>query len=94
MKKLAIELPKGGMNVGIHAFRHGVTSELLEAGTPIHIVKRMLRHGDSKVTLDHYAHIIGSAERIASEKFSRRIGENLAQLESTAELESADSKTA
>ena len=71
-----------GTHVGIHCFRHGVTSELLEAGTPIHIVSRLMRHGDSKVTLDYYAHVIGDAERVASEKFSRKIGHNLAQLES------------
>jgi hypothetical protein len=29
--------------IGIHCFRHGVTSELLEAGTPIHIVSRLMR---------------------------------------------------
>jgi hypothetical protein len=51
----------------------------------------MMRHGGSKVTLDHYAHIIGDAERTASELFSRRIG---AQLESDSELESSSVKTA
>ena len=61
----------------IHAFRHGVTSELLQAGTPIHLVTRMMRHADSKVTLDHYAHVIGDAERAALEKLSQRIGSQL-----------------
>jgi len=70
--------PKG-VHLGVHAFRHGVTTELLEAGTPIHVVTRLMRHGDSKVTLDHYAHIISGAERRASETLSDRIG---AQLES------------
>jgi len=31
-----------------------------------------MRHADSKVTLEHYAHIVGEAERVASEKFSVR----------------------
>jgi len=53
MTKLGLELPKGGTHVGIHCFRHGVTSESLEAGTPIHVVTRLMRHADSKVTLDH-----------------------------------------
>lgn len=57
-------------DVGIHCFRHGVTSELLESGTPIHVVTRLMRHADSNVTLEHYAHILGDAERVASEKFS------------------------
>ena len=82
--KLGIQVPKG-VHVGIHCFRHGVTTELLESGTPIHVVSRMMRHGGAKVTLDHYAHIIGDSERVASEQFSRRIG---AQLEVDSELES------
>lgn len=61
---LGIHVPKG-VHVGIHCFRHGVTSELLESGTPIHVVTRLMRHGDSQVTLNHYAHIIGNAERVA-----------------------------
>jgi len=47
-----------------------------------------MRHADSKVTLEHYAHIVGDAERLASEKFSQRIGQNITQLESDLELES------
>ena len=82
--KLGIQIQKG-VHVGIHCFRHGVTTELLESGTPIHIVTRLMRHGDSKVTLDHYAHVVGAAERAASERFSQKIG---LQLESDPELES------
>jgi len=90
MAKLGIVTPKG-VHVGIHCFRHGVTTELLEAGTPIHVVTRLMRHGDSKVTLDHYAHIIGNAERVASERLSSKIE---AQLESGPELESEKTRTA
>jgi hypothetical protein len=46
-----------------------------------------MRHSDSKVTLDHYAHVIGDAERVASEKLFRKIGHNLAKLESQPQLE-------
>ena len=62
MAKIGIVTPKG-VHVGIHCLRHGVTTELLEAGTPIHVVTRLMRHGDSKVTLNHYAHVVGDAER-------------------------------
>ena len=94
MAKLGIETAKG-VHIGIHCFRHDVTSELLESGTPIHVVTRFMRHADSNVTLEHYAHIVGDAERVASEKFSQRIGQNIAQLESDSELESTSSvKTA
>jgi hypothetical protein len=77
MAKLGIVTPR--VHVGIHCFRHGVTSELLEFGTPIHVVTRLMRHGDSQVTVNPYAHIIGNAERVASEHLSRKIE---AQLES------------
>ena len=90
MAKLGIKTPKG-VHIGIHCFRHGVTSELLESGTPIHVVTRLMRHGDSQVTLNHYAHIIGNAERVASEDLSRKIE---AQLESEPEMESASVRTA
>jgi integrase len=94
MEKLGIETAKG-VHVGVHAFRHGITSELLESGTPIHVVTRLMRHADSNVTLEHYAHIVGDAERVASEKFSQRIAQNITQLESDSELESTSSvKTA
>ncbi len=92
--KLGIETAKD-VHVGIHCFRHGVTPELLELGTPIHVVTRLMRHADSKVTLEHYAHIVGNVERVASEKFSQRIGQNITQLESDSELESTSAvKTA
>ena len=90
MVKLGIVTPKG-VHVGIHSFRHGVTTELLEAGTPIHVVTRMMRHGDSKVTLEHYADVVGDAERVASERLSHEIE---AQFESEPEMESASIKTA
>jgi integrase len=60
MAKLGIETLKG-VHVGIHCFRHGVTSEMLESGTPIHVVTRLMRHADSNVTLEHHAHIVGDA---------------------------------
>jgi hypothetical protein len=47
-----------------------------------------MRHADSNVTLAHYAHIVGDAERVASEKFPQRIGQNITQLESDSQLES------
>lgn len=84
MAKLGIGTPKG-VRIGFHCFRHGVTTELLESGTPIHVVTRMMRHSDSKVTLNHYAHIVGDAERVASERLSDKLR---VQLESEIQLES------
>ena len=78
MAKLGIGVLKG-VHLGIHAFRHGVTTELLEAETPIQVVTRMMRHGDSKVTLDHYAHIISGAEQRASSIYQTRSELNWSQ---------------
>ena len=87
--KLGIQTPKG-VHVGIHCFRHGVTTELLQS-TPIHVVTKLMRHGDPVVTLKHYAHVVSTEERAASERLSNQIG---AQLESEPELESISTKSA
>jgi hypothetical protein len=66
-----------------------------ETGATVHVVTRLMRHADSRVKLEHYAHIVGDAERVATEKFSQRIGLNIDQLESDSELESTSAvKTA
>jgi hypothetical protein len=78
MAKLEIVTPKGA-HIGIHCFRHGVTRELLESGTPIHVVTRLMRYGDSQVTLNHYAHIIGNAERVASKTYPVKLRPNGSQ---------------
>ncbi len=92
MAKLGLVPPERGVHIGIHCFRHGVTTELLQSGTSIDPVTRMMRHGDAKVTLSHHAHVVADAERAASEKLSQRIG---SQLESGPELESVSpAKTA
>jgi integrase len=88
--RLGIALPKG-VHVGIRCFRQGIATELLESGMSIHIVTRMMRHADSKMTLDHYAHVVGDAERAASERLSRKIA---VQLESDSEIESVLIRTA
>jgi integrase len=89
MEKLGIQTPKG-VHIGIHCFRHGVTTELLESGTPIHVVKRMMRHGDSKVTLDHYA--CDRRDRtLCVREVSQRIGQNIthSNLESASAVKTA-----
>jgi integrase len=92
MAKLGIPRPKG-VHVGVHAFRHGASSELLDVGTPINVVTRLMRHADAKTTLRNYAHLVHDSDRTASERMSQKIGRTLAQLESTAEMESTPVKT-
>jgi len=53
---------------GFHAFRHMHATVLLETGATPKVTQRQLRHADSRVTLDHYAHLIDSSHREAVEK--------------------------
>ena len=92
MDKLGITRPKG-VHVGVHCFRHGASSELLDLGTPINVVTRLMRHSDSKTTLNNYAHSVHDSERVASERLSKKIEETIAQLESGSEMESTPLQT-
>lgn len=67
-------LRKLGMEqVGFHAIRHGVASELLNSGTPINVVRDQLRHSDVRITLGIYGHTIGDAQRKAVEGLSQLV---------------------
>lgn len=59
--------------VGFHAIRHGVASELINSGAPITVVKEQMRHSDVRVTLGVYGHVIGNAQRKAVDGLSRRM---------------------
>ena len=57
--------------VGFHAIRHGVASELLNGGTSIVVVRDQMRHSDVRVTLGIYGHVVGNAQRKAVDVLSR-----------------------
>ena len=61
----------GMKQVGFHAIRHGVASELINSGTPITVVRDQMRHSDVRVTLGIYGHVIGNAQRKAVDSLSR-----------------------
>ena len=44
--------------VGLHAFRHGLATELVESNVPLPIVQKQLRHADVTTTLRTYAHVV------------------------------------
>jgi len=74
----ALKIPRAGF----HAFRHMHTTVLLETGATPKVAQRQLRHADSRVTLDHYAHLIDSSHREAVEKaaaFLDRSGPKIGQ---------------
>ena len=60
----ALKIPRAGF----HAFRHMHATVLFETGATPKVTQRQLRHADSRVTLDHYAHLIDSSHREAVEK--------------------------
>jgi integrase len=60
----ALKIPRAGF----HAFRHMHATILLETGATPKVTQRQLRHADSRVTLDHYAHLIDSSHREAVER--------------------------
>jgi len=54
-------------NTGLHAFRHGLASELVDASVPLTVLQNQLRHADVKTTLKIYAHVIPQSQRDAME---------------------------
>jgi len=59
---------------GLHAFRHGLATELAEASVPLTVLQQQLRHADVKTTLRVYAHAIPESQRAAMERASLSIG--------------------
>jgi integrase len=64
LKKLGIP----SHNVGLHAFRHGLATELVEAAAPLTVLQHQLRHADIKTTLKLYSHVIPESQRDAMEQ--------------------------
>jgi integrase len=57
-------------NVGLHAFRHGLATELANAGEPLPVLQQQMRHADVRTTLAVYAHAIPATQREAMERAS------------------------
>ncbi len=64
-------------NVGLHAFRHGLATELAQS-EPITVLQTQMRHADVRTTLKVYAHVIPQSQRDSMEPIARRsIGTNV-----------------
>lgn len=57
-------------DVGLHAFRHGLATELAEQSAPIPVLQKQMRHADVRTTLRVYAHAIPQSQRDAMEQVS------------------------
>jgi integrase len=54
-------------DTGLHAFRHGLATQLLEASVPLTVLQKQLRHADIATTLRLYTHAIPQSQRDAME---------------------------
>ena len=55
---------------GLHAFRHGLATELADKNAPIPVLQKQMRHADVRTTLEVYAHVIPQSQRDAMEAVS------------------------
>jgi integrase len=66
-------------NAGLHAFRHGLATALVEASAPISVLQTQMRHADVATTLRIYTHVIQQSQRDAMESIGTNgaIGTNV-----------------
>jgi len=60
-------------NVGLHAFRHGLATELAESAVPLPVLQQQMRHADVRTTLRVYAYAIPSSQREVMERLGSSI---------------------
>jgi integrase len=63
LKKLGLP----SRDVGLHAFRHGLATQLCESSVPVTVLQSQMRHADVSTTLKIYAHAIPQSQRDAIE---------------------------
>ena len=68
LKPVLKELGIPSDNTGLHAFSHGLATELAEAAVPLTVLQNQLRHADVKTTLRVYSHVIPQTQRDAMEQ--------------------------
>jgi integrase len=63
---------------GLHAFRHGLATELANASVPLPVLQQQMRHADVRTTLRIYSHLVSETHRECMEKIGKRpIGTNV-----------------
>ena len=74
LRKLGIQM----RDVGLHAFRHGLATELADTNIPLPALQAQMRHADVRTTLRVYAHAIPASQRDAMERLAgNSIGTNV-----------------
>jgi integrase len=67
LKPVLCKLGIPSANTGLHAFRHGLATELVDSNAPLPVVQKQLRHADIATTLRIYTHAIPQSQRDAME---------------------------
>lgn len=66
-------------NIGWHTFRHSFGTLLKANGEDVKTVQELLRHANSRITLDVYTQAVNSTKRAAQSKVVRMMLEDLGQ---------------
>jgi site-specific recombinase XerD len=61
--------------IGWHSFRHGLATMLRQKGVDIKAAQELLRHANSRITLDIYQQAISEEKRVAAGVAFRRLFE-------------------
>src|SRR5260370_27592494 len=69
LRKLSIRAE----NTGLHAFGHGLATELADAAVPVPVLQQQMRHADVKTTLRIYSHVIPQTQRDAMENVGQSL---------------------
>lgn len=78
LKPVLLKLGIQMQDAGLHAFRHGMATELAESSVPFTVLQAQMRHADVKTTLKVYAHAIPASQRDAMERLAgNSIGTNV-----------------
>jgi integrase len=54
--------------IGYHSFRHGLATMLRRHGVDIKTAQELLRHANSRITLEVYQQTVGAEKRIAQDQ--------------------------
>lgn len=57
-----------GKIIGWHSFRHSLATNLRSLGVDVKIAQELLRHANSRTTMDLYTHAVSTDKRVASQR--------------------------
>jgi Phage integrase family len=69
LKRAGIE----GKTIGWHSFRHSLATNLRAAGVDLKTAQELLRHANSRITLDVYTRAIWATKREANDRVMKMV---------------------